>query len=303
MRTTYPNRAFKVLIGVSATLALLLGIAAYHAVLTGCPDAGSKIDLACFFLPTHTDLGIHLLSYAFMGTILLGTYFWLVLWRRQWSNTRALTANLGLLCGSSSDLKPLTWRLGLKDKVHLLDSEVPLCFCTGFISPRVYLSRGMVEKLEPQELEALLLHEKHHLENYDPLKILLGRLVVAALFFIPALQDILEQYLIDKEIAADWSAIQHQGHFRGIAGALEKLLQEHSTIPAEGLTAGGAEALSYRIDHLMGHASQCGHRIPIPHLITSFLIIALIIVAIVAPLSGSHPLNGNMASTLFSFSA
>ncbi len=289
MRTMYPDRAFKMLTGAGATLALLLGVAAYRAILAGCPDGGGKIDLACFFLPTHTDLGIHLLSYAFMGMILLGTYFWLVLWRRQWSNTRALTANLGLLCGSSSELKPLTWRLGLKDKVHFLDSEVPFCFCAGFISPRVYLSRGMVEKLEPHELEALLLHEKHHLENYDPLKMLLGRLVVAALFFIPALRDILEQYLIEKEIAADRSAIRYQGHFRGIAGTLEKLLQEGSTIPAEGLVVGGAEALSYRIDHLMGHTSQRGVRIPIPHLVTSVLVIVLILAIIVAPLSGSHP--------------
>ncbi len=118
---------------------------------------------------------------------------------------------------------------------------------------------------------------------------LLGRLLVAAIFFIPVLRDMLEHYLIDKEIAADRSAIQYQGHYRGIAGVLEKLLQEHSTIPAEGLVVGGAEALSYRIDHLMGHTSQRGLRIPIPHLVTSFLIIVLILATVVAPLSGSHP--------------
>ncbi len=112
-----------------------------------------------------------------------------------------------------------------------------------------------------------------------------------------------QQLLIDKEIAADRSAIQHQGHYRGIAGALEKLLQEHSTTPAEGLAVGGAEALSYRIDHLMGHTSQRGVRIPIPHLVTSLLIIAFILTTIVVPLSASHPLNGDMASALFSYLA
>ncbi len=303
MKRMYTDRAFKVLTGAGAALVLLLGIAAYRAILAGCPDGEGKVDLACLFLPTHTDLGIHLLSYAFMGTILLSIFFWLVLWRRQWTKVASLTRNLALLRASSSELKPLTWRLGLEDKVCLLNSKVPFCFCAGFISPCVYLSRGMVEKLEPQELEALLLHEKHHMENYDPLKILLGRLVVSALFFIPALRDILEQYLIDKEIAADRSAIRQQGHCRGIAGALEKLLQEHSTIPAEGLVAGGAEALSYRIDHLMGHTSQRGVRIPIPRLVTSFLIVALILATIVAPLSASHPLSGDMASALFSYLA
>ncbi len=289
MRAMYPDRTFKVLIGAGAILALLLGVAAYRVILAGCPENHIMSTLACLFLPTHTDIGVHLLSYAFMGTILLGIFSGVALWCRQWTKTRLLTRKLAQLRVPDSELEPLTRCLGLKDKVHLLDSEVPLCFCTGFISPRIYISRGMVGKLVPQELEALLLHEKRHLENYDPLKMLLGRLVVIALFFIPVLRDILERYLVDKEIAADRSAIQYQGHYRGIAGTLEKLLQAHSTIPAGGLAAGGADALSYRIDHLMGHASQRGHRIPIFHFVTSFLITAFILATIVAPLSGSHP--------------
>ena len=46
-----------------------------------------------------------------------------------------------------------------------------------------------------------MLHEKHHLENHDPIKILLGRLVVSALFCIPALRDVLmnENRLLTNE--------------------------------------------------------------------------------------------------------
>lgn len=277
------------LIGIGAILALLLGVAAYRTILAGCPESYNMSTFACLFLPTHTDPGIHLLSYALMGMILSGTFSGLVLWRRQWAKMRLLTGKLAQLRIPDSKLNALTRRLDLKDKVHLLDSKVPLCFCAGFISPRIYISRGMMKKLVPQELEALLIHEKRHLENYDPLKILLGRLVTAVLFFIPVLRDILKHYLIDKEIAADRSAIQYQGHYRGIAGVLGKLLQEHSAIPAAGLVAGGADALSYRIDHLMGHTSQPGLRIPISHLVTSFLITAFILATIVVPLSSSHP--------------
>ena len=278
------------LMGTGIILALLLVAAVYRTILAGCPDEWAESNLACLFLPTHTDLGVHLLGYVFGGTILLGTYSWLVLWRRQWAKMHTLTGNLGRLRATDSKLKPLTWRLGLKDKVRLFDSKVPLCFCAGFISPRVYLSRRVVEKLTPEELEALLLHEKHHLKNYDPLKVLLGRLVVSALFFVPVLQDILKRYLIEKEIAADRSAIRHQGHFRGIAGALDKLVQEHSTTPAEGLAVGGADALAYRIDHLMGHASQHVPRIPLHRLVASSLIVAFILATALVPLSGSHPI-------------
>ena len=284
-------------------LVLLLGVAIFRAVLAGCQEGWHEGGLACIFLPTHTDIGIHLLSYAFMGTILLGTSFWLVLWRRQWTKTRLLTKKLALLYAPDSEIEPLTHRLGLKDKVHLLDSETPLSFCAGFIWPRIYLSRGIIEKLTPEQLEALLLHEKHHLENYDPLKILLGRLVVSALFFIPILQDILKRYFIEKEIAADRSAIQYQGHYRGIAGTLEKLLPEHPATSVKGLAVGGADALAYRIDYLRGHTPQQVHRIPISHLAISFLVIALILTTILVPLPGSHQVNSDIAGTLSSYLA
>jgi len=63
----YPNRTFKVLIATGIILALLLGIATYRAILAGCPDNHSMTTFACLFLPTRSDTGIHLLSYAFTG--------------------------------------------------------------------------------------------------------------------------------------------------------------------------------------------------------------------------------------------
>lgn len=126
MGTVYLDRGFKVLLGAGATLALLLGAAAYRAVSAGCPDWEGKLDLACLFLPTHTDIGIHILSYAFLGAILLSTSLCLVLWRRQWTKVASLTRNLAVLRAPDSELEPLTRRLGLQNKVCLLDSRVPL---------------------------------------------------------------------------------------------------------------------------------------------------------------------------------
>ena len=91
MGAMYPNRTFKVLIGAGVTLAVLLGVATYRTVLTGCPESHNMNILACLFLPTHTDLSIHLLSYVFIGTILLGVFSGSVLWCRQWTKMRLLT--------------------------------------------------------------------------------------------------------------------------------------------------------------------------------------------------------------------
>jgi len=55
----------------------------YQTVLAGCPEGQTGIDLICLFVPTHTDLGIHLLGYVFLGTMLLGASLSLVSWCRQ----------------------------------------------------------------------------------------------------------------------------------------------------------------------------------------------------------------------------
>ncbi len=126
------------------------------------------------------------------------------------------------------------------------------------------------------------------MENHDPLKILLGKIVVSALFFIPILRAIFKHYLAEKEVAADQSAIRYQGHSHGIAGALYKMLVEAPMVlnpPA----AYGGDAIYHRIDYLIRVDSQKRPAIPKLHLAISCLIIAFITFTILAPLPTHLP--------------
>jgi Zn-dependent protease with chaperone function len=276
--------------GAGALLIWLLGAAAVHLVLAGFATESGKADLVCLFVPFINDIEIHLISYVIVGTVLIGIASTLTFGPGQWFKMRLLGRNLALLHAPDGALEPLISRLGLKDKVHLLDSEVPLCFCSGFISPHIYLSHGLVEKLLPDEVEAMLLHEKYHLEHHDPLKAMLGKLVASALFFVPVLKDVLKRYLIEKEIAADRRAIRYQNSVSGLAGALEKLVREHSYRKERAAAVGGEEALPYRIDHLTGCGPQQVPSISFSRFSASFLVTALILISILVPVPGSHPL-------------
>ena len=288
MKGIHPNRTFEALVSAGLVLALLLGAGFVRAVIAGCPDIWSTFDLACIFLPGHHDLSAHLLSYALVAAILTSAFFCLRMWHRQRTTVTSITSDLMLVQDSDSGLRQLTVDLGLGDKISIVDSETPLCFCAGFISPHIYLSRGMLRKVTAIELEALLLHEKHHMENHDPLRMLVGTLVVSGLFFVPALRDMFKRYLIEKEIAADRSAIRHQGHCMGIAGALHKILQDRRTAVGAFVASSG-DALSWRIDHLTGDTSPHAHTVPASHLAISLLIVVTILFAVLAPLP-SHPL-------------
>ncbi len=282
-----PNRTLKVLIGGGLLLTLLIGSSLIHSLIVGCPNGWSVGDILCIFLPGHNDLGTHLRSFVLMGIILSGTYFWLALWFRQRRQLTFLLGHLSLLQVSGREWQILTSDQNLGDKVHLVDLETPFCFSAGFISPRVYLSRCIAENLTPEELEALLLHEKYHIENHDPLKILLGGIITSALFFIPVLKAMFRRYLIEKEVAADQSAIKYQGHSRGIAGALYKMSVKNF-MPVHA-TANAGDALEYRIDYLAKHQLPNKQAIPKLYPAISFLAIAFLILIILAPLPTHLP--------------
>lgn len=269
---------------------MLLGaIASYRIILAGCPN-DCMVNIVCLLLPTHYDMGLHFLSYFLLGTIFLLTIIGMVIWRGQRKRTLSLVNNLEITNAANAKLDKLLLRVGLKDKVSILDSARSISFCAGFLSPHIYISQAIVDSLTLEQLEALLLHEKQHLENYDPLKTLVSRLFATVLFFIPFLQDILNGYLVEKEIAADQKAIRIQGHNRGIAGALNILIQENSSLPNTAWAVGGADSLEYRIESLFGTLPRESFHISFIHIIISFIVIGTLLTLSITPFPGSHPM-------------
>jgi beta-lactamase regulating signal transducer with metallopeptidase domain len=283
MKLLHPNRVLYVLFGIGAFLVLMVGAAAWHVLIDGNSLDCSMKGIICLFIPDRSDWYIHLISYALMSPFILAISLAFTAWRRQWTRLNLLTRNLAILTTNDSKLETAAFHLDLTDKVTLLDSTDFVCFCANFRSPRIYVSRPVVDALKTDELEALLLHEKFHLQNCDPLRILLGRLTVSALFFVPVLKDLFKRYLIRKEIAADQFAIRFQGQRRGIIGALQKLLEQQSYADSTGFAVSGTEALKYRVDYMLGHKGQ--ETITLRRLALSFIMPAFLIFSMVASLT------------------
>lgn len=133
-----------------------------------------------------------------------------------WQTNRALcTLPLEALPGALTEARSRTQAC----RVNCIASDVPLAFCAGALSPQIYVSRGLVSHLRPAELDAVLLHERHHSRHRDPLR----NAVVATLrdvgFFLPLL-DWLAKYLKENaELRADRAAMSAVG-CRPLAGAL-----------------------------------------------------------------------------------
>lgn len=151
----------------------------------------------------------------------------------------------------SGALAELAERLGLAGRIDVVVDVRPFSFCYWFLRPRVCVSTGLVERLQPDELEAVLLHERSHLRRRDPLRLVIARYFAAGLYVVPVVEDLVEHYTLEKELEADQDAVSALGDVRPLARALYKVLPDADRVDLGLLTpVGSLSPTEARIDQL-----------------------------------------------------
>lgn len=244
------------------------------------PGVSGHLDLFCLFFPTASDWAAHLASYGILLLLLVGVGSGITCFLRQWAHTRQLPGQLFAVArpvDPGPTLDPLLHALALRGRVDLVDTAIPLAFCYGLRRPRICLSTGLLAVLEPDELTALLWHEKAHLVRRDPWKVAFGRAWIRGCFFLPLAAVLYQRYLVAKEIAADAFACARLGSVAPLASALAVLLDAVDS-PAwnpPGALAGGLDELALRTDWLLGQPAY----VPIPRrpvVVTGLILLMLI---------------------------
>lgn len=95
----------------------------------------------------------------------------------------------------------------LEGRIAEISSEKPLVFCYGLAKPMIFVSSATADNFSEDELEAILLHEKHHLIFRAPLKLFLAKTMRYLLFFIPGTRALAKEFSKITEVAADEYAI------------------------------------------------------------------------------------------------
>jgi Zn-dependent protease with chaperone function len=133
--------------------------------------------------------------------------------------------------------------------VLVIAHDAPHAFCAGLLRPRVYVSTGALELLDPAALAAVMAHERPPTMRRDPLRVACGRALAAGLFFVPSLRHLVERQHALAEIGADEAAVQSAGVERS-ALASAMLSFADATAP----DGGGVEP--ERIDSLLGQRAN-----------------------------------------------
>jgi Zn-dependent protease with chaperone function len=148
-------------LGVCA-LVLAAGV---HSVRVS-PGGAPGLDLAGlrFSYPVVNGPAALLLGLAVMGAGVLLVVLCLV--TRQARATRRMIHSLPVVCS-----------LAGRGVVLVIDEPTPVAFCAGWLRPRVYVSKAVLERLSEAELQAVLAHERQHGARRDPLRLAIGRVL------------------------------------------------------------------------------------------------------------------------------
>jgi Zn-dependent protease with chaperone function len=158
---------------------------------------------------------------------------------RQAVASRVFSRRVRALASTAPEaLAQATRQTGLAGRVIFIDAADSFSFVYGVMTPRVAVSRGLLERATGDELRAVLEHERYHVRNIDPLKVAIVRVLSEALFFLPALKSLCARYVAARELAADRRAVALYGR-RPLAGVLLKVV--HGPDWSE---QGGASAMS-----------------------------------------------------------
>ncbi len=132
----------------------------------------------------------------------------------------------------------------------LVDHEQPAAYCVGGPDPTVIMTTGALRALDPDQVEAVLAHERAHLARHHHRFLAIARIGRQMLPFIPLMRDTAAQVARLVEMHADDAATSDCGT-RPLATALVVLATAASPAPA--LAAAATDAVQ-RIQRLLGPA-------------------------------------------------
>lgn len=186
-----------------------------------------------------------------------------------------------------SNMTTLEKKLGLENKVSIVKDKGIFAFCLGIRNPHIYISTKTVSVMTAKQLEAILLHEKYHVEHSDSLTLFIGSLPQLIFPFFPLVSKLLEHYKIEREIKADKQAVTEIETKKPIVEVLKKLLENPSISPSYISSIADTHTMEIRIKTLLNKKTSPWN-IKKTDLLITILSFGLIVVSIVVPVQATE---------------
>ena len=100
-----------------------------------------------------------------------------------------------------------------------LKADRESAFCSGTWRPTIFIGETLADRLSPDELDAVLLHELDHASGYEPMRRAARQAAADILFFAPIVRWWAQRRTVQVELHADRAALERVGP-RAVAAAL-----------------------------------------------------------------------------------
>ncbi|MDQ2995868.1 MAG: M56 family metallopeptidase [Chloroflexota bacterium] len=137
--------------------------------------------------------------------------------------------------------------LHLLDRLDVVDAAEATAFCYGLLRPRILVTTGLFNGLTLSEVDAVLRHERHHLQRRDPLRAVLWTILDHLCWWM---EKGSEHAQVARELAADRAVIAAGGR-QPLASALLKLLTHSGSQAYHRLAVSGISVTEARINQLL----------------------------------------------------
>jgi len=237
-------------------------------------------------LTSHPQLVVAIVP---LGVLVASASRWVRSLVDQTRSAREIVRHLGVVDEQPPRLRAIAGRLAGGGTIRFSDSPTPVAFCYGARRPRVLVTRGLVDRLDDDELEAVLSHECHHAERGDPLRILLVRSAGRALGYLPGVEEILAQFTLLTEIAADRAAMAQTGSRIALASAVMKVAAEGDVVGARKAAISGLASSPGRVDLLIAESAELPSLPRQPLLVTSAGVLVIALASLTPVLATGEP--------------
>jgi beta-lactamase regulating signal transducer with metallopeptidase domain len=174
------------------------------------------------------------------------------------------------------------------------ENRYEAAFTLGWLKPRIYLTSGLIENLDPESLDIVIRHELGHCRRRDPLKHMILEAGSEILWFVPLVRKYVDRFKLLSEVACDMAAVKG-GHDRlDVAKTLTSLAENPAWIiqtPRPAMSSVN-DNLELRVRSLLGENLKYLIQLPRKAIIISSLIVSLIFLSTSAVLAARYDSSG-----------
>lgn len=233
-------------------------------------------------------------SYTFLAPmavpLLFGTWLVMVLARVTWRlwhlwrserHASAAVADAPPPLHVRSVVRRVAARMGMDAPAVGMATDCPGgATVVGIRHPVVVVDEGLVDRLDAEELEAILAHELAHVRRRDNLVALLWGLIRDVAVFLPGGRWALQQLLVERELVADEIAVEVTNRPGALASGLLKVIEGPTTVACAAFAPSGT--IVRRVEHLVDDRPAPGRSRRLTELLTVAVGLVGVVVAATA---------------------